>query len=214
MAHSFLILGAGGHARVLADLLLGQNQQIAGFLDPDTSLWGTDWRGIPILGGDENLAHYSAHTHDLVNGVGSAGYPELRRAVFERYREAGYKFPYLVHARATVAIDVKPGEGCQIMAGAVVQTGTVIGRNVIVNTGACVDHDCCIGDHAHISPGATLSGGVRVGENTHIGTGATVIQGIQVGRNSLVAAGAVVIRDVPDGATVAGVPAKEGLNQR
>lgn len=214
MAHPFLILGAGGHAHVVADLLLGQNQQIAGFLDPDASLWGTDWRGIPVLGGDENLAHYPAHTHDLVNGVGSAGYPELRRTVFERYREAGYKFPCLVHARATMAIDVKLSEGSQIMAGAVVQTGTVIGQNVIINTGACVDHDCCIGDHVHIAPGAIVCGGVLVGENAHIGTGATVIQGIKIGRNSFIAAGAVVIRNVPDGATVAGVPAKERLNQK
>jgi UDP-perosamine 4-acetyltransferase len=214
MAHSFLILGAGGHARVLADLLLSQNQLIAGFLDPDTSLWGTGWRGIPIIGGDEKLAHYPAHTHDLINGVGSIGCPELRRTVFERYRKAGYKFPCLVHARATVAIDARPGEGSQIMAGAVIQTGCHIGINTVINTGAIVDHDCHIGDHVHIAPGAILSGGVRVGESTHVGTGATVIQGIKIGRNSLIAAGAVVIRDVPDGATVAGVPAKEGLNQK
>ena len=209
MAHPFLILGAGGHARVVADLLLGQNQQIAGFLDPNASLWGTAWRGIPVLGGDEKLAHYHARTHDLINGVGSIGCSELHRTVFERYWKAGYKFPYLVHIRATMAIDVELGEGSQIMAGAIVQTGTVIGQNVIINTGACVDHDCCIGDHAHISPGVTLSGGVRVGMSAHIGTGATVIQGIKIGRNSLIAAGAVVIRDVPDGVTVTGVPAKE-----
>jgi len=214
MAHPFLILGAGGHARVVADLLLCQNWQIVGFLDPDTSLWETDWRGVPVLGGDEKLTRYPAHTHDLVNGVGSIGCPELRRAVFERYREAGYNFPYLVHTSATIAIDVNLGVGSQIMAGSVVQTGTVIGQNVIINTGACVDHDCCIGDHAHIAPGAIVCGGVRVGENAHVGTGATVIQGIKIGRNSFVAAGAVVIRDVPDDAIVAGVPAKEGLIQR
>lgn len=208
MAHPFLILGAGGHARVVADLLLGQNQQIAGFLDPDASLWGTSWHGIPVLGGDEKLTDYPVHTHDLINGVGSIRCPELRRAIFERYRKAGYKFPCLVHARATMAIDVRPGEGSQIMAGAVIQTGCHIGMNTVINTGSIVDHDCHIGDHVHIAPGVTLSGGVRVEENVHIGTGATVIQGIKIGRNSLIAAGAVVIRDVPDGATVAGVPAK------
>ena len=211
MAHPFLILGAGGHAHVVADLLLDQNQKIAGFLDQNTSLWETCWRGIPVLGGDEKLAHYPSDIYDLINGVGSTGCSELRRTIFIRYREARYKFPYLVHARAIMAIDVKPGEGSQIMAGAIVQTGTVIGQNVIINTGACVDHDCCIGDHVHIAPGAVVCAGVRVGENAHIGTGAAVIQGVQIGRNSLVAAGAVVIRDVPDGATVVGVPAKEGL---
>lgn len=214
MAHPFLILGAGGHARVVADLLLTQNLQIAGFLDPDASLWGTSWHGIPVLGSDEDLTHYPAHTYYLVNGVGSVGCPELRRTVFERYKEAGYKFPHLVHVRATIANEVKLGEGCQIMAGAVVQTGTVVGQNVIINTGVCVDHDCCIGDHAHISPGATLSGGVQVGVNAHVGTGAKVIQGIRIGCDSLVAAGAVVVCDVPDGATVVGIPAKIKFIQR
>lgn len=199
---------------MVADLLMGRNLRITGFLDPDASLWGGDWHGIAVLGGDEKLADYPPAAHDLVNGIGSVGSAGLRRAIFERYRTAGYRFPGLVHATATVAVDVEQGEGSQIMAGAIIQTGCHIGLNAVINTGAILDHDCRIGDHVHIAPGATLSGGVRVGENTHIGTGATVIQGIRIGSDCLVAAGAVVVRDVPDGSTVAGVPAKEGLDRK
>jgi len=204
-----LILGAGGHARVVADLLLSQNWQITGFLGPDMSLWGTNWRGIPVLGGDEKLTHYPAHTHALINGVGSTGYPVLRRALFERYIQAGYSFPHLVHVRASIANDVIVGEGSQIMAGAIVQTNTVIGKDVIINTGACVDHDCCIEDHVHIAPGAVICAGVKVGPMTHIGAGAVLLQGIRIGTGCIVGAGAVVTTGVMDSTMVMGVPAKE-----
>ena len=95
------------------------------------------------------------------------------------------------------------------MAGVVIQPGSRIGKNSIVNTKASVDHDCIIGDHVHISPGVTLSGGVTVGSTVHIGSGATIIQGMRIGDNCLVAAGAVVISPLLDSVTVAGVPAKE-----
>ncbi len=95
------------------------------------------------------------------------------------------------------------------MAGAVLQTGCRMGENVIINTRASVDHDCIIACHTHVSPGAVLCGNVQVGQGSHIGAGATVIQGVRIACNGMVAAGAVVIRDIPEGVTVAGVPAKE-----
>jgi acetyltransferase-like isoleucine patch superfamily enzyme len=100
------------------------------------------------------------------------------------------------------------GDGAQIMAGAILQTGVRVGRNVIVNTRAVIDHDSCLADHVHVATGAILAGGVKVGEASHIGAGATVIQEITIGRAVLVAAGAVVVSDVADDASVAGIPAR------
>ena len=94
------------------------------------------------------------------------------------------------------------------MAGAVIQPGTRLGVNTIVNTRASIDHDCIIGDHVHIAPGAVLSGEVRVGNCSHIGCGATIVQGVKLGEATVIGAGAVVLKDVPDGTTVVGVPAR------
>lgn len=209
-----IILGAGGHAKVLIDALRLQSIELLGLADADIGKKGQLLLDVPVLGGDEEVMKHPVETIRLVNGIGSVRVNPLRRQLFEYFKNKGYRFVSIVHPAAIIAGDVVLSEGAQIMAGAIVQAGCHIGINAVINTGAVVDHDCSIGDHAHISPGVTLSGGVQVGENAHIGTGATVIQGIEIGRNCLVAAGAVVIRNVPDGATVAGVPAKEGLNKR
>lgn len=196
---------------MLTDALRLQSVELLGVTDADIGKRGQLMFDVLVIGGDEEVMKYPAETIHLVNGVGSVRVNPRRRQLFEHFKSKGYRFASVVHPSAIIATDVVLSEGAQIMAGAVIQAGCHVGMNTVINTGSVVDHDCHLGDHVHISPGATLSGGVRVGENAHVGTGATVIQGIQIGRNSLVAAGAVVIRDVPDGATVAGVPAKEGL---
>jgi UDP-perosamine 4-acetyltransferase len=94
-----------------------------------------------------------------------------------------------------------PGEGTFIAAGAIVNPGTKIGRNVIINTSASVDHDCEIGDFVHIAPGVTLSGGVKVGNETHIGTGANVIQYVKIGEKCMVKAGTLLSQDLEKGKT-------------
>ncbi len=202
-------MGAGGHAKVLISALRMQSEEILGATDADVGKHGRLLLDVPVLGDDEEILKRRAESIYLVNGVGGVLVHPLRRILFERFANRGYRFASVTHPSAVVGADVALSEGSQVMAGAVIQPGCHIGKNAVINTGAIVDHDCHIGDHAHIAPGVTLSGGVRVGEGSHVGAGATVIQGIQIGRNSLVAAGAVVIRDVPDGVTVAGVPAKE-----
>ncbi|WP_050479716.1 acetyltransferase [Herbaspirillum rhizosphaerae] len=207
MTPDIIILGAGGHARVLLKALAGAT--VLGLTDPDPAKAGGAIAGIPILGTDDALKAYAVDKVVLVNGIGSVGSNERRRDLFARYKQIGYAFLNVCHPSAVVADDVLLGEGVQIMAGAILQTGCSVGENSIVNTGAVVDHDCGIGRHVHIAPGAVLSGGVEVGDNAHVGAGATVIQGVRIGANSLVGAGAVVVRDVPPGVRVAGVPAKE-----
>lgn len=204
-----LILGAGGHAKVLVDALLASSAVIAGIVDPDPKLSGANILGVPVLGGDDVVGQFPAAEIQLVNGLGSIGVPVKRQQLFERFKGMGYNFATVVHPSAVLALDVELGEGAQVMAGAVIQAGSRIGRNTIINTRASIDHDCIIGNHVHIAPGVTLSGGVTVGEGTHIGTGATVVQGINIGKGCLVAAGAVVVRDVAAHTRVYGVPARE-----
>lgn len=209
MSLPLLILGGGGHARVLVDALLTAGRVIAGIVDRDPALTGASLLGVPVIGGDELVEQFPPGEILLVNGIGSVGVPASRRRIFENFTGRGYRFGTVVHPSAVVAADVELGEGAQLMAGSVIQSGSRIGGNVIVNTRAAVDHDCIIGDHSHLAPGVTLSGGVQVGSGVHIGTGATLIQGIVIGDNCLIAAGAVVVGSLTGGTKVRGVPARE-----
>lgn len=208
MSLPVIVLGAGGHAKVLIEALLASSAVITGIVDPDQTLLGTKLFGVPVLGGDEVLSEFPSSEVLLVNGLGSIGLPIRRRKLFEKFINLGYNFSTVVHPSAIVASDVTLCDGSQIMAGVVIQPGTRIGSNVLINTMASVDHDCFIGDHTHVAPGVTLSGSITVGALSHIGTGATVIQGICIGEGSLVGAGALVLRDLPSGATAVGVPAR------
>ena len=208
MSLPVLIVGGGGHAKVLIEALRLRSVSILGIIDADPAYAGQKILGVPVIGGDEKATEYPLNDVQLVNGVGSIDIPEKRRGLFEKFKSKGFSFATVIHPSAVVASDVELGEGAQIMAGAVIQPGSSIGRNVIINTNASIDHDCQIGDHVHVAPGATLSGGVSVGTKTHIGTGATVIQGIRIGSGSIVGAGALVLKHVSDSVTITGVPAR------
>ena len=209
MSGPLLILGSGGHAKVLVDALLLGSRPIAGLVDAACERIGSTLLGLTVLGDDSIVSRYSHSEIQLVNGVGSIRSNLLRRQIFERFTAAGYAFAQVLHPSCLVADSALLGEGVQVMAGAIIQAGSQVGKNTIINTGAIVDHDCHVGAHAHLAPGVTLSGGVRVGDGAHIGTGAIVIQGVRIGEGSLVGAGAVVVRDVPPESTVMGVPARE-----
>lgn len=204
-----IILGGGGHAKVLIEAIRLCSMSVIGIIEADSAKNEIDVFGVRVIGGDESISGYDPKAVRLVNAVGSVGRPVSRIAVFEKFKEKGFMFATVIHPSATMASDVVLGEGAQIMAGVVIQPGVTIGANAIVNTGALIDHDCMIGDHVHLGPGVTLSGGVRVADSVHIGTGATLIQGVTIGLNSVVGAGSVVIHAVPDNVEVAGVPAKK-----
>jgi len=184
-------------------------REISGILDPDVKLIGQTIADIPVLGNDNTICNYAPDSVELVNGIGSVALPEKRKAIYMKFKNAGYSFARVVHPSAIVMEDVQLGEGVQIMAGAIVQTGCAIGNNAIINSGTVVDHDCVMGAHVHIAPGAVLSGGVVINEMSHIGTAATIIQGIKISERVVVGAGAVVIKDIAAGKKVAGNPAKE-----
>lgn len=193
---SVYILGAGGHAKVLIDMLRRLKLDIAGLVDPKSLPHGHVY-GVDVIGGDDAIQGYVPETIELVNGIGSIPRDGgLRRRIFESFHHQGYKFKTLVDGTAFVASDVVLQEGVQVMVGAIIQIGARIDANCIVNTGAIIDHDCQVGQHVHIAPGAILSGGVCLGDNVHIGTGAKIIQGITIGANTIVGAGCVITHDI------------------
>lgn len=209
MSKPLLVLGAGGHARVLIEALRQGGHDPAGLFDADPALTGTKVMGLPVLGTDEALLEYHPEEVRLVNGIGSVASTARRRELYLQLHLRGYRFATVLHPFSSIASDVELGDGTQVMAGAVLQVGVRVGEDCIINTRASVDHDCIIGNHVHIAPGVTVSGGVRIEDDVHIGTGATLIQGLRIGRGSTIGAGSVVVRNVSPGATAYGVPARE-----
>jgi UDP-perosamine 4-acetyltransferase len=203
-----LVIGGGGHAKVLIDCLLLNKVQVLGIVDAELNKKGQRVFNIPIIGTDELIFDFRPSDISLVNGLGSTKSTAVRREIFDRYKESGYSFASIVHPTAIVASDVVLDEGVQIMAGVIIQPGCCLGNNVIINTKASIDHDCNVGDHVHVAPGTTVSGGVIIGAGSHIGTGTVIIQNVIVGKNSITGAGAIVVNNVPNDVVVAGGPAR------
>ena len=201
-----IILGNGGHAAVLTEILLQQNVNILGYTAPEKEKNPFD---LNYLGDDEIILRFKPSDVQLVIGIGMLAPHSLKKKIYERFKSLGFCFNNVIHSAAIVSPYAKLGEGVQIMAGAIIQIGCSIADNTIINTGAIVDHDCQVGKHIHIAPGVKISGAVTIRDNTHIGTGATIIQGISVGENCLIAAGAVVVKDIYNDKVVKGIPAKE-----
>lgn len=206
--HPVVLIGMGGHARVLLEALRCSESSVLGYVNPAPVSLPDD--SIQYLGNDEHfLSNSSPEDIRLVNGVGGVEVNVNRKEVFKRYKSIGYRFATVIHPSSVIARDVALREGSQVMAGVVIQPGSFIDSDAIINTRASIDHDCRIGKHVHLASGVTLSGHVCVGDGTHVGTGATVIQGIRIGAGSLISAGAVVICSFADNVKVAGVPACE-----
>lgn len=183
---------------MLLDALLLAGIGVNGVVDPVLAGKNTSWRGIPVIGNDDDLLKLNLDQVILVNGTGSLPSSGLRQRLFCRFREVGFQFLSVIHPSTLIGAGVDLGEGVQIMAGAIIQADTAIGNNSIINTGVLVDHDCLIGRDVHLAPGVVVSGGVTIGEGAHIGTGSSIIQGVSIGAGAIVGAGTVVVKDVPE----------------
>lgn len=207
MNKPIILIGDGGHAGVLAEILLSQNREILGYTSPEQK---GDFYGLEYLGDDRVItADYSPYEVDLVLGLGTVTVSAHRKRIFNAFKASGYRFSHVIHSSAIISSTAKLGEGVQIMAGVILQAMVEIEDNAIINTGTIIDHDCRIGKHVHIATGTSISGGVQIGESCHIGTGTSIIQGIGIGDETLVGAGSVVVKDIGSRKKVYGVPAKE-----
>lgn len=207
MSTRIVIIGAGGHGLVAADILLAardsQPLDIVGALDDNPALTGTRILDVPVLGTTDLLPRIA---HDAV--FVAIGDNARREQVASELLRRGEHLFTARHPRAIVAAGVEISAGCMISAGAVIAPGVVLGTGVILNTHCSVDHRSRIEPFAHISAGATVGGDTTIGARTLIGLGATVMSQLRIGADTIVGAGAVVVRDLPDGVVAVGVPAR------
>jgi sugar O-acyltransferase (sialic acid O-acetyltransferase NeuD family) len=211
MSLPVIVIGAGGHASVVADALLTAGYAVLGFTDAAAGRQGSLVCGLPVLGDDSVLARYRCDEVLLANGIGSLGGEPvpLRQRLQQGLEASGWRFCHVIHPAAVVSRFAHLDEGVQVMAGCVVQAGAVLGKGVIVNTAAVVEHDVALGPWSHVAPRAVVCGDTRVGAASHIGAGATVLQGIDLGPVTLVGAGAVVVRNFSGNGALVGVPAHQ-----
>lgn len=186
------LFGAGGHAKVILDILKLNNIIVKELFDDDLSI--KDFMGIPV-------------SQDIKSPmIISIGNNFIRKEIAIKFSDSIYG--KAISKTAIISDNVLIGDGSVIMQGAIIQSSSKISSHVIVNTAATIDHDCIIHDFVHIAPGVNLCGEVEVGEGTLIGAGSTVIQGIKIGRWCKIGAGSVVTKDIPDNTVSVGVPCK------
>lgn len=193
-----IVVGAGGHARVLVGILREQGVPIQAIVAPQVGL-APEFESIPRLSCDGDVLSLGVDKIELVNAIGSLpDQTQARLNVHKFFSGSGYKFKTVISGSATVSGFSELAQGVQIMPGAILNS-CVVGESTIVNTGAIIEHDVQIGADCHIAPGAVVCGSVNIGSRVHIGANATVIQGITIGDHAVVAAGSVVTKDLPGG---------------
>jgi UDP-perosamine 4-acetyltransferase len=202
-----IIVGAGGHGRVVLDILRAAGEhEVAGFVDATPALAGQKVEGLPVFGPANVLS--KVRQQKIQGAIVAIGDCRARVKYSQVLKEHGFQLVRAIHPRSVVSPSATLGDNVMVSAGACVCPHARIGDSVIVNTNSVIDHECEIAEGVHICPGAVLGGRVRVGRWAWIGLGANVIQCITIGQCATIGAGAAVIRDVPDYATVVGVPGR------
>lgn len=198
---TLVMLGAGGHAKVLLSILQQQGVTIAAVCAPQPPA-SPLFNGIRYLADDDDILQFSTRQVALVNGIGALPGKLLRSKLFDRFDQLGYQFASVIASSAIVADSARLAAGVQILPGAIVNAEARLAANVLINSGAIIEHDCVLQAHTVVSPGAVLCGGVTCGINSFIGAGATVIQELQLGDNCLAAAGTTVVHNLLDNQSI------------
>lgn len=195
MLDELVIIGASGHARVIADIAVENNYRIIGYLDDDLSKPN-------VIGKVDDCVKYSDKKFII-----AIGNNYIRQKIALKYPSLNYV--NLIHPRAVVSSSVKMGVGNVIMPNAVVNAQAVLGSHCIINTSCVVEHENILQDFVHISPGATLCGNVRVGTLTHIGAGVTIKNNLNICDECIVGVGAAVVKNITEKGVYIGVPVKK-----
>ncbi len=195
-----IVLGAGGHAKVLIEILIKRKIEVLGLSIKSTHK--PEENNYRLFSDDEVMRKFSPEEINLVNGVGSMPNHNDRYDLSRTYAEKGYNFISISHPTSIISSEVKIFEGAQILAGTFIGSGSSIGTGTIINSQSSIDHDCEIQEYCHIAPGVTCSGHVKIGNFVHVSPGVTVINNIKIGDNSIINPGVILTDNVPSNSIV------------
>ena len=200
-----IVVGAGGHARIVIDAAEASGVSILGVIDIDYKNQNEEILNYQVLGDFSVLQDFDSSKVRVVIAVGDG---HERANYFGESEKMGFSVGTITHPAAIVSKHARVGRGAVINSGAIINARAEIGENTIINTGAIIDHEVKVGRHSHIGPGVKIAGRVTVGDFTFIGIGATVIDKITIGDNVVIGAGSTIIHNVESNSTVVGVPGK------
>ncbi len=206
MSKPVIVIGGGGHAGVIINILKNEKREVLAFSSVKKAPCHTVFNNIPQLMDDKDVLEFNPADVLLINGIGPNPYSNLRQVIFDKFSDNGYQFDKVISSSAYVSSFSSLGPGVQIFPCATIQTEVVLAGHAVINTGAIIEHNCIIGARSHIAPGAILCGQVSIGSDVYIGAGTKIIQNISIGSGSIIAMGASVIRDVPPNSLV--IPGK------
>lgn len=210
MKHKLLLIGAGGHCKVILDLLSKSKEyEVVGIIDLKKRL-GDNIFGVKVIGTNSDFPKFfkKGIRHCFIS-IGSVGDPSLRIKMYNIVSKFRFVFPNLIHPLALVSPFARLGEGNYIGPRAIINAGTKIGNNCIINTGAIIEHDCTMGNFVHLSVGSILSGGVNIGGYSHVGAGSVINQNLEIGSKVIIGAGSVVTKNIRNNTVAYGNPCKE-----
>lgn len=195
------MIGGGGHAAVLADILLRQGETIVAVIAPDSITERSIFAQLLQDGAvhylqDNDIKLFSPASVYLVNGLGMMPKSNARKGLTNQFLAEGYEFAQVICDSARISFFACLGEGVQVLTGAIIHAESKVGAHSIVNSGALIEHDCNVGAHNHIAPRAILCGQVVTSDSVFIGSGATIVQNVNIGRNAVIGAGATVTKSV------------------
>ena len=198
-----LILGGGGHSKVILDILLKEKYKTLGILDRAIPA-GKRVLNVDVIGTEKVIEEDEITFEEIFIGIGFHPKNKERSMAFTRLKKMGLNISSVLSPQAYISKESNLGEGVHILTNASVHAGVQIADNSIVNTKSSIDHDSIIGKDCHLSPGSIICGNCSVGNNVYIGAGAVIINNISIGSNCLIAAGSTVYRDIPDNTTFYG----------
>lgn len=206
---NIIIIGSSGHAKVIIDIVEKENKYtIVGLLDKFRRV-GEEVLGYKIIGKEEDIPDLVVK-HDLTGGIIAVGDNWIRKKNYKEIKSIAPNFTFVktIHPNAQIARDVQIGNGTVIMAGAIVNTNSIIKNHCILNTNSSLDHDCFMDDFSSLAPNTAIGGNVKIGQFSAVSLGANVIHGITIKEHTVIGAGSVVLEDVPEFSIAYGIPAK------